>query len=83
MPTPVSGIRLANQCSMLIATLDLWIDRREARTCRVLSYDTGSELEMRAHGQRIMLQTFDCAEDAVARGEQWRAALLDLEPQAA
>ena len=68
---------------MLIAIMDLWTDPKEARTCRVLSYDSGSELEMYAHGQRLMSQEFDRTEDAVMGGEDWRAAFFAIEPQAA
>jgi hypothetical protein len=68
---------------MLIATLDLWADASEARKCRILSYETGSDLEMHAYGQCLMVQAFTCTEDAMACGELWRTAMTDLEPQAA
>ncbi len=68
---------------MLIATVDLWADSRESRSCRILSYDTGSELEMYAYGQRLMVQSLDSVEEAVIAGEEWRTAFLTVESQAA
>ena len=83
LPATGSGISFAIECSMLIATVDLWTDARESRRCRVLSYDTGSELEMYAYGQRVMIQSLDSVEDAVIIGEEWRTAFLTAAPQAA
>lgn len=68
---------------MLIATTELWTDATETRSCRILSYDKVWELELRAFGQRLMLQSFDSIEEAVKSGELWRAALLEMAPQAA
>ena len=59
---------------MPIASIDVWFNETDDRRCRVLVYEGDCELELDAHGQKLLSYRCPSVTAALNQAEQWRPA---------
>ena len=67
---------------MPIATIDVWSDPIDDRSCLVLVYEDRCELELHAYGQQVLSSTYRSVADALRQAALWQP-LVDAHPEAA
>jgi len=68
---------------MPIATIEVWSDPFDGRSCSVVVYEDGCELEMHAHGQRVLSATRGTVAEALRLAGNWHPLVVDARPEAA
>ena len=68
---------------MPIATIAVWSDPVDARFCSVVVYEDGCELELHAHGRRVLSSTCATVADALRLADDWHPLASDAHPEAA
>jgi len=68
---------------MPIATIDIWSDPVDTRACSVVVYEDGCELELHAHGRRVLSSTCATVAEALRLADNWHPLGIDAHPEAA
>ena len=78
----LQACELRTSTDMPIATIDVWSDPIDERSCVVLVYEDCCELEIHAHGQQVLSSTYTSVADALRQAALWQP-LADAHPEAA
>jgi hypothetical protein len=67
---------------MPLASIDVWFSEHDDRSCRILVFEGACEIELSAHGQRLLSYRCPSVAAALNQANQWKP-LDQLSPQAA
>jgi len=68
---------------MAIATIYIWSEPADARSCRAVVYENGCDLELRSRGERILVAACETVGDALQRANDWRPTSMTDRHEAA